>query len=462
MQLTITQIAIIVLVVLGALTLLPAVLQMRKMYKLVSGIQLRRTWYLLYSLMIIFLLSYLVSIYIIIENRQLWFEWLLGIVFLLGAVFVLMMVNTYLKTLYGFREAETRFQHMIQGVQEYAIIMLDKDCNILSWNSGAEKIKGYIADEVIGKNYELFYTQQDIDEGKPGLLKETAIREGKATDEGKQLRKDGSTYWGYVTITAIRDEAGNLSGFSEVTRDLTERKIGEDAREQQMLQLETKNKELEQFAYIASHDLQEPLRTISSLADLLTQRYEQKFDSSGQRMINYLNDAARRMSQLIKGLLDYSRIGREVELVPVDCNQVLRDIKTDFAMAIANAGANIEAGNLPTVNAYQLELTLLFQNLISNALKFKKAGVPPLITISAEQQQNGGWKFAVKDNGIGVADEFKEKIFLIFQRLHNKDEYDGAGIGLAYCMKIAELHKGRIWVESKPDEGSTFYFTINT
>ena len=137
----------------GAITLLPAVLKMRKMYKLVSGIQLRRAWYFLYALMITFLLSYLASVYIIIADRQVWFQWLIGGILFLGAVFVLLMVSTYLKTLYQFKEVETRFQHMIQGVQEYAIIMLDKHGNIMSWNSGAEKIKGYKAEEVIGKNF---------------------------------------------------------------------------------------------------------------------------------------------------------------------------------------------------------------------------------------------------------------------------------------------------------------------
>ena len=462
MIISFTQIAIIGLVVLGALTMLPAVLQMRKMYKLVADIHLRRTWYFLYGLMIIFLVSYLASVYIIIANRQVWFQWLIGGVFFLGAVFVLIMVSTYLKTLYQFREVETRFQHMIQGVEEYAIIMLDKQGNILSWNSGAEKIKGYKAEEVIGKNFQLFYTQQDQDDHKPERLKETAVKEGKASDEGTQLRKDGTTYWGNVSITAIRDESGSLTGFSEVTRDLTERKKAEDAREQNMRQLQTKNKELEQFAYIASHDLQEPLRTITSLVDLLTIGYQQKLDASGQRMIKFLNEAAGRMSELIKGLLDYSRLGRESVVVAVDCNQMLRDIKNDLTIAIVKTGAVIEVESLPIIQAYSLELRLLFQNLITNAIKFSKPGVPPVIIISANQEPSGGWKFSVSDNGIGIADEFREKIFIIFQRLHNKGEYEGTGIGLAHCMKITELHKGRIWVESKPNEGSTFYFTINT
>jgi light-regulated signal transduction histidine kinase (bacteriophytochrome) len=250
----------------------------------------------------------------------------------------------------------------------------------------------------------------------------------------------------------------------ERTMDLSSQELNEanEKMAQQTRQLETRNKELEQFAYIASHDLQEPLRTITSLVDLLSQSYQQKLDSSGQRMIKYLTEAAGRMSQLIKGLLDYSRIGRESVLTTVDLNKLLTEVKSDLTSAIIKSSAEIEINPLPTIQAYELELRLLFQNLLSNALKYNKPGVPPVIVVASGQQPTGGWKFTISDNGIGIADEFKEKIFIIFQRLHKKGEYEGTGIGLSHCMKIAELHKGRIWVESKPGEGSTFCFTINT
>ena len=250
----------------------------------------------------------------------------------------------------------------------------------------------------------------------------------------------------------------------ERTMDLNSQELNDANQKmaQQTRQLETRNKELEQFAYIASHDLQEPLRTMTSLVDLLTHGYHDKLDSSGQRMIKYINDAAGRMRYLIKGLLDYSRIGRESTLTTINLNNLLTEIKTDLTSTIIKSGAEIEINPLPTVQGFELELRLLFQNLLSNALKFTRPGVPPVIIVSASEEPTGGWRFCVSDNGIGISDEFKEKIFIIFQRLHNSAQYEGNGIGLAHCMKIAELHKGRIWVESEPGKGSTFCFTINT
>jgi len=229
--------------------------------------------------------------------------------------------------------------------------------------------------------------------------------------------------------------------------------------EQANKDLERKNKELEQFAYVASHDLQEPLRTTSSFAELLRQQYQGKLDAKADKYFAYITEASDRMKLLIKNLLDYSRIGTKKELEQVDCNKTLHDVLADLGVAIKDAKADIQHTALPVISGYPTEIKQLFQNLVINAVKFQKKDVSPQIKISVEKI-NGHWQFAFKDNGIGIEKKHSEKIFNIFQRLHTQAEYEGSGIGLSHCKKIVELHKGEIWVESIPGEGSTFLFTI--
>jgi light-regulated signal transduction histidine kinase (bacteriophytochrome) len=237
-----------------------------------------------------------------------------------------------------------------------------------------------------------------------------------------------------------------------------EHKARTDA-EQANIELEKKNKELEQFAYIASHDLQEPLRTTSSFVELLRKQYQGKFDERADKYFNYILESSDRMKLLIRNLLDYSRIGNKKELEQVDCNKTLKDVLDDLGAAIDDAKADIQYKPLPVINGYPTELKQLFQNLIINAVKFRKKGATPQINISV-QKINGTWQFSFEDNGIGIEKKNSEKIFNIFQRLHTKAEYDGTGIGLSHCKKIVELHKGKIWVESTFGEGSTFHFTL--
>jgi len=224
-------------------------------------------------------------------------------------------------------------------------------------------------------------------------------------------------------------------------------------------ELERKNRELEQFAYVASHDLQEPLRTTSSFVSLLQEQYYGKFDAKADKYFTYIQQASDRMKVLIKDLLDYSRIGSKKELERVDCNKTLNEVLADLGAAINDANADIDYKPLPVVSGYPTEIKQLFQNLIINAIKFRKKDTFPQMKISAEKI-DGHWEFAFKDNGIGIEKKHSEKIFHIFQRLHTRAEYEGSGIGLSHCKKIVELHKGKIWVESMPGEGSTFNFTL--
>jgi signal transduction histidine kinase len=224
-------------------------------------------------------------------------------------------------------------------------------------------------------------------------------------------------------------------------------------------ELERKNIELEQFAFVASHDLQEPIRTTSSFVELLQKEYDGKLDERGNKYLDYIAQSSDRMKVLINDLLEYSRIGSKKELKQVDCNIVMNEVLADLGSAITEARAEITIVNLPVIGGYPTELKQLFQNLIMNAIKFTKKNISPQISISV-RKIIGYWQFAFVDNGIGIPKEHNERIFVIFQRLHSRNEYNGSGIGLSHCKKIVELHKGKIWVESTPGEGSTFHFTI--
>ena len=228
--------------------------------------------------------------------------------------------------------------------------------------------------------------------------------------------------------------------------------------EQAKNKLELKNKELNQFAYIVSHDLKAPLRTITSFIELITLQYEDQLDEEGKTMFGFISEAATRMDKLITDILDFSRIGEDKEMTMVDCHKQVEIIQQDLAARIKDTNTTIEVGELPVVKGYETELRMLFQNLISNAIKFSRPGRSPEIQISAKEQN--GWTFYIKDNGIGIAKEHQERIFGVFQRLHANSEYEGTGIGLAHCKKIIDLHKGELGVTSSPGEGSTFYFSI--
>ncbi len=280
-----------------------------------------------------------------------------------------------------------------------------------------------------------------------------------AVYEHRIIMKDGSIKHLLGLGEIIKNEEGEPLWLRGTTQDITERKMFEEKLRQNNIQLDQKNKELEQFAFIASHDLQEPLRTISSFTELLTEEYASKFDTNANTYVRFISQSALRMRDLITGLLEYSRLGNKIVLKQTDCNEILKHAKENLQISIKESGAVIKAGNLPVLKAYPIELELLFQNLISNGIKFSKKEVAPEINIKAIKQDNQ-WLFSFADKGIGIEERHFEKIFLLFQRLHSRDNYKGSGIGLSHCKKIVELHNGKIWVESKAGEGSVFYFTI--
>ncbi|MDQ6711387.1 MAG: ATP-binding protein [Candidatus Dormibacteraeota bacterium] len=264
---------------------------------------------------------------------------------------------------------------------------------------------------------------------------------------------------------ARSDEIGVLSAavaqMVDSLREVTAKEQAVVAEHKKVqVELTRSNAELEQFAYIASHDLQEPLRMVSSYTSLLKRRYAGKLDADADEFMAFAIEGATRMRALINDLLTYSRVGREAKpSVPTDSRLALDRALANLQIAIADKGAAVKVGRMPSVMGDLAELTQIFQNLIGNGLKFCKKDHPE-IRVGAEEHQ-GEWIFSVADNGIGILPEFRDRIFLIFQRLHKREEYEGTGIGLAICKKIVERHGGRIWVESEPGQGATFRFTLH-
>ncbi len=258
-----------------------------------------------------------------------------------------------------------------------------------------------------------------------------------------------------------KDEIGVLANhFNEMAEALEQATINLERKVMQRTQeLQSKNGELEQFAYVASHDLQEPLRTTTSFVNLFRNQYEGKIDETADKYLGYIVQSSERMKVLVKDLLDYSRLGREKELKLSDCNLLLKEVLADLHNVIQETKAEIHAGELPVLQVYPTEFQLLLQNLIINAIKFRKPGERPRIDIRADDLA-GYWTFTVSDNGIGIEKKYQEKIFIIFQRLHSRTEYEGSGIGLAHCKKVAELHRGSIYVQSELGMGSRFIFTL--
>jgi PAS domain S-box-containing protein len=478
------------------------------------------------------------------------------------------------------RESEERYRMLLDGIQDYAIFMMDPQGQILSWNAGAELIKGYRADEIIGQNFSCFFPPKDIEQGRPEDILRLTAAGGRHEEQGVRVRKDGSQFLASLTFTALYDQAGNLRGFSEFSHDLTEskeaaakyrglleaapdamvvvneageivlvnvqaekqfgyrrdelvgqkvmniipegfaerliadatrstaealaqqigmgielsgrrkdgtefpieimlsplestegilvtaaiRNISARKKSEQELAvanqvLEESNLELKQFAYIASHDLQTPLRSIAGFVQLLQQEYEGKLDEQARDWILRTVRAVARMQTLIRDLLSYSRVeARSGPFTQIPFVDIVNDALILLESSIHDSGGQVACGKLPIVMGDRSQLVQLMQNLIGNGLAYR-SDKPPHIHISAER---GGkdWIFSIRDNGIGIDPKHYEPIFEIFKRLHHQKDKPGTGIGLAVCRRVVTRHGGKIWVESESGYGSTFHFTI--
>jgi PAS domain S-box-containing protein len=479
------------------------------------------------------------------------------------------------------RESEERYRLLLDGVQNYAIFMMDTRGQILSWNAGAERIKGYSADQIIGRNFSCFFPPAEIERGRPEEILSMTAASGRHEEQGMRVRKDGSRFLANVVFTALRDAAGNLRGFSEFShdlseskesearyrglleaapdamvvvnqageivllnlqaetqfgyrrdellgqkvkniipegfaerliadgtrsaaealaqqigtgielsgrrkdgsefpieimlsplesaegtlvtaaiRDITERKESDEHLAKTVEELKRSNDDLQQFAYVSSHDLQEPLRMVSSYTQLLAKRYKGRLDSDADEFITFAVDGCNRMQGLIQDLLAYSRAGtNERKLREVPSENALQKALINLRAAIKQSGAVVTHDALPAVTTDETQLTQVFQNLVGNAIKYRRAE-EPRVHVSAARNDCNEWTFSVRDNGLGIDSQYFERIFVLFQRLHGRDEFEGTGIGLAVCKRIVERMGGKIWVESQPEKGSTFYFAL--
>jgi PAS domain S-box-containing protein len=476
--------------------------------------------------------------------------------------------------------SEEQFRMLVQGVKDYAIFMLDPHGTVVSWNAGAERIKGYTADEIVGLHFSRFYTPEDLAAGKTEWELAIAVREGKYEEEGWRVRKDGSRFWASVVITALHDDQGRLRGFSKVTRDITERResdriksivdnvidgiitfdehgviesfnpaaerifghiadevlganiqllaaapdpidwaapssatagirevygrrkdgaefpmdlavgtfrfqgrraftavvrdITERRKAEEQLrfytqelkvknaELDRSNQELDDFAYIASHDLKEPLRGIHNYATFLLEDYAAKLDDAGKAKLETLVRLAQRMEVLIDSLLQFSRVGRvELSSQETDLNDLVRSTLDPLQITVQEEKVDVRIPRrLPTVRCDRVRLGEVFHNLITNAVKYNDKP-EKWVEVGYRDGGDGPPVFYVKDNGIGILAKHHDAIFRIFKRLHGRDKFGGGtGAGLTIVKKIVERHGGRIWVESAVGEGTTFYFTL--
>jgi PAS domain S-box-containing protein len=342
-----------------------------------------------------------------------------------------------------------------------AVVIVDAAGIVRSVNRETEQLFGYSRDHLLGRPVEILMPERFRGRHASHRAGYSADPHTRPMGIGLELfglRRDGSEFPIEISLSPVRSGTGEL--VISIIRDISYRKQVEEQLRATAADLARSNAELEQFAYVASHDLQEPLRMVASYTQLLARRYAGKLDHDADEFIGFAVDGAKRMQDLINDLLAYSRVGtRSLEVQPVDTQQLVNGVVADLAATIADAIATVQAQDLPIVRGDPTQLRQLFQNLITNAVKFRGER-PPVVRITAERQHQW-WQVAVQDNGIGIEPQYLERIFVLFQRLHTRADYPGTGIGLAICKKIVERHGGRIWVESEPGQGTTFWFTLH-
>ncbi len=339
-----------------------------------------------------------------------------------------------------------------------AIYAMSIDGQIQSWNPGAERLYGYSEKEAIRSNISIVTPPGKTNE-MVYLLNKVSKGERIDSFETKRQRKDKTILDVSLTISPIREDSGIITGASAISRDITFKKKVEEELRRYAEELALSNEELYVFSYAASHDLQEPLRTIQAFIELLNQKHKKKLGSEAEEYMKAANEGVTRMYRLITDFLMYSRVGSENAIMEdIDCNAALKDALANLQVAIKESKAKIKQFTLPTIHGNFVQITQVFQNLIANAIKYQGENTP-LIEISAEKKEDK-WLFTVKDNGIGIEQWFSERIFIVFQKLHDPKKYPGSGIGLALCKRVIEKHGGKIWFESETGKGTTFLFNL--
>jgi PAS domain S-box-containing protein len=345
-----------------------------------------------------------------------------------------------------------------KAINEHSIIAItDQYGKIIYVNEKFCSVSKYSAEELIGQDHRVINSGYHSKEFFRSLW--STIKEGKAwRGEIRNRAKDGTYYWVDTTIVPLLDSTGLRYKYVAIRTEVTEHKKLKQKMEGQVAELARSNDELEQFAYVVTHDLQEPLRAINSFVQLLKKYCDNQLNERANDLIAHTVSGTNRMQMLINDLLTYAQVNASQVPVEIDCERLLNNVLIDLSIIIGEYNAVVTYDKLPVVKGIPFQFIQLFTNLINNALKFQRAQ-PPQIHIGVEENQHE-WVFSVTDNGIGIEEQYLERIFRVFQRLHSRREYAGTGIGLAICKKVVEHHGGRMWVKSEPDAGSSFYFTV--
>ncbi|MFC2062193.1 ATP-binding protein [Elusimicrobiota bacterium] len=447
------------LIVLGAVIMLLSIFNTKDILSMLKKRKYYLTWKVLISMMIFFLFGYLaVTVCVFLDRIQI-IVILIGMIFLFGSLFVLMITKLTNNTIRDILSIEKELEQALKTSETIldqlpiGMVIVGRDKKIRRINEAALRMMGNVPEkDIVGLGCHKHICPADIDQCPIFDL-------GKTVDNSEKilLGKNGKKIPILKTVLTIN--IGGEDVLLETFMDITDQKKAKDDLNRIVKELENSNKELEQFAYVASHDLKEPLRMISSYLQLIEKRYTDKLDESAKEYIGFAVSGAARMSALVSDLLEFSQIetgGKEFE--SINTNAVLDDVLISLKGLIEEKKAKVEYKALPAITCDESQVGRLFQNLISNAIKFCDKKIP-VINISAIKE-NDELIFSVKDNGIGINPEYKDQIFEMFQRLHTDSDYPGTGIGLAVCKRIAIRHNGRIWVESEFGKGSIFYFAI--
>jgi len=372
-------------------------------------------------------------------------------------------------------ESEQRFRLMVDNLRDYCIYFMDAAGVITDWTDSAQRMDGYPPAQMQGKHFGVLFNSTDAQIGQAEANKVLRLAASRGQHDGQtwHTRKDGTRYWAHSVLIALRDNGGELRGFAKINRDMTDAKRLNDLLrnindelEQRVVerteQLVAANRDLESFSYSVSHDLRSPLRHIASFVTLLEEHLGERVDEVSARYLSTISSSARHMSQLIDGLLAFSRLGRAaINLTPVDLKLL---VSTAVAqMEHETTGRVVEwviAPDLPVVHADALLLREVWANLLGNAVKYTRPRERAVIEITWQMDPVLGYVFSVRDNGVGFDTKYSQKLFGVFQRLHRATEFEGTGIGLALTRRIVERHGGSIWAESQPGHGSVFHFSL--
>ena len=349
-------------------------------------------------------------------------------------------------------KAAAQFRLVVESAP-YAMILINSSGKIAFVNAHTEKLFCYCRNELLGRKLEVLIPERSrkyFFTHRHALLRKLSKGPMSIKSGLFALRKNGLEVQVQLDLIPIETSEGHMVLATII--DISERMFQEEL-------LKKQNRELEQFAYIASHDLQEPLRTVSNYIQVFEEEYSDQLDDSARRYLRSIDCATKRMIMLVKSLLSFSRLGKNAKLVNVDIGLLINEVIADLGTSVKNSKAIIEVGKMPKINVFESEIRQVFQNIISNALKFRRIEIPTVIKIWAGKT-NGKWQFSVQDNGIGIDPAYFSRVFEIFQRINTSAEFEGNGIGLSNCKKIILLHNGEIWIDSIPGQGSTVHFTI--